>query len=155
MPLKTWKNCSQKLLIIGPNFFFSIVNRAKTSPNQIFCSIKMSPCATSIQWLWMALGNYNSSTSVTMGLFLSDSLIQEHFGFIDHNSMTPFRMWFISSCCKLHWWWCQANGFIIGHNCFITMDGLNPSVSTQSCIKRSFCSTLRFENLKSNLFWTK
>ena len=28
--------------------FFSIANRPKTSPNHIFCSIKMSPCVTSI-----------------------------------------------------------------------------------------------------------
>ena len=27
------------------NFFFIIVNKPKTSPNQIFCSIKMSSCA--------------------------------------------------------------------------------------------------------------
>ena len=54
MPLKTWKNCPQKLLIIGPqSFFFSIANRPKISPNLIFCSIKMFPCATSIQWLWV------------------------------------------------------------------------------------------------------
>ena len=46
--MKTWKNHPQKLLIIGPHFFFSIANRPKTSPNLIFCSIKMSPCATSI-----------------------------------------------------------------------------------------------------------
>ena len=30
------KNHSRKLLIIGPNFFFSIANRPKTSPNHIF-----------------------------------------------------------------------------------------------------------------------
>ena len=29
-------------------FFFSIANRPKISPNLIFCSIKMVPCATSI-----------------------------------------------------------------------------------------------------------
>ena len=29
-----------------PHFFFSIANRPKTSPNLIFCSIKISPCAT-------------------------------------------------------------------------------------------------------------
>ena len=55
MHLKTWKNCPQKLLIIGPNFFFSIANQPKTSPNHIFCFIKMSPCATSIQWLCSCL----------------------------------------------------------------------------------------------------
>ena len=27
-------------------FFFSIADHLKTSPNLIFCSIKMSPCAT-------------------------------------------------------------------------------------------------------------
>ena len=49
LPLKTWKNCSQKLLIIGPSaFFFSLANRPKTCPKHIFCSIKMSPCTTSI-----------------------------------------------------------------------------------------------------------
>ena len=42
------KKRSQKLFIIGPNFFFSIANPPKTSPNNIFCSIKMSPCVTSI-----------------------------------------------------------------------------------------------------------
>ena len=41
LPLKTWKNCPQNLLIIGPNCFFSPANRPKTSPNLIFCSIKM------------------------------------------------------------------------------------------------------------------
>ena len=35
------------------------------------------------------------------------------------------------------------------------MDGLDPSLNTQSYIKRSFCSTLRFENMKFNLFWAK
>ena len=40
---KTWKIRPQKLLS-----FFSIANRPKTSPDHIFCSIKMSPCATSI-----------------------------------------------------------------------------------------------------------
>ena len=45
LPLKTWKNCPQKLLVIGPqSFFFSIANLPKISPNLIFCSIKMSPC---------------------------------------------------------------------------------------------------------------
>ena len=34
------KNRPEKLLIIVPNFFFSITNRPKTSPNLIFCSIK-------------------------------------------------------------------------------------------------------------------
>ena len=45
LALKTWENCPQK---IGPHFFFSIANRHKTSPNHIFCSLKMSPCANSI-----------------------------------------------------------------------------------------------------------
>ena len=45
LPLKTWKNCSQKLLIICPKLFFSIATRPKISPNLIFCSIKMVPCA--------------------------------------------------------------------------------------------------------------
>ena len=36
-----------------PNFYFSIANQPKISPNLIFCSIKMAPCRTSILWLWM------------------------------------------------------------------------------------------------------
>ena len=31
-----------------PNFFFSIANRPKTSPNLVFCSKKNSPCATTL-----------------------------------------------------------------------------------------------------------
>ena len=46
--LKTWKNHPQKMLIIDPNFFLSIANQPKISPNHIFCSIKMSPCANSM-----------------------------------------------------------------------------------------------------------
>ena len=42
------KNKPQKLLIIGPIFFFSIANRPKISPNLIFFSIKKATCATSI-----------------------------------------------------------------------------------------------------------
>ena len=44
LPLKTRKKCSQKLLIIGPNFFFSIINRPKTSRNLRYFSYK-SPTA--------------------------------------------------------------------------------------------------------------
>ena len=43
LSLKTWKKSPQKLLIFGPNLFFSFANWPKTSPNLIFCSIKMSP----------------------------------------------------------------------------------------------------------------
>ena len=42
------KNTLSKVAHNQPNFFFSIANRPKTGPNHIFCSIKMSPCATSI-----------------------------------------------------------------------------------------------------------
>ena len=45
----TCKNCPRKLLIIGPNFFFSVL---PISPKQAqityFCSKKMSPCETAI-----------------------------------------------------------------------------------------------------------
>ena len=33
---------SKELLIIGPNFFVSIANRPKTSPNLNFCFIKIA-----------------------------------------------------------------------------------------------------------------
>jgi len=46
LPLKTWKNRSQKLLIIRPYFFFSIANWPKISPNHIFGYIKRVPCVT-------------------------------------------------------------------------------------------------------------
>ena len=99
MPLKTWKNCSQKLLIIGPkpffsltslktwkkrpqkllligpNFFFSIANRPKISPNLIFCSIKMAPIP-SIRWLWSnTLVCWRTTSLVVLGsiLYLVDT----------------------------------------------------------------------------------
>ena len=37
LPMKTWKNQPQKLLIIGPKFLF----QSTISPNLIFCSIKI------------------------------------------------------------------------------------------------------------------
>ena len=40
--MKTWKKRSQKLLIIGPDFFFSNANGPKSSPNLNSCSIKIS-----------------------------------------------------------------------------------------------------------------
>ena len=46
---ETWKKQSSK---VGQNrpesVFYIIANRPKTSPNHIFCSIEMSPCATFI-----------------------------------------------------------------------------------------------------------
>ena len=38
--MKTWKNCHQKFLLIGP-FFFTAANQPKTSPNLNFYSIKI------------------------------------------------------------------------------------------------------------------
>ena len=41
------KNGPQKLLIIGPQFFFQYTaNRPKTGPNLKFCSIKIAHCGT-------------------------------------------------------------------------------------------------------------
>ena len=48
LPMKTWKNCPQKLLIIESNFILQYCQWPKISPNLIFCSIKMAPWATSI-----------------------------------------------------------------------------------------------------------
>ena len=44
--LENIKKRPQKLLIIGPNFFFRIANRTKTSTNLNFCSIKIALRAT-------------------------------------------------------------------------------------------------------------
>ena len=59
------KNCSLKFLIIGQKcFFFRIANRSKISPNLIFCSIKMAPCATSVQYIMTLVETTLESTSV-------------------------------------------------------------------------------------------
>ena len=42
LPMKTLKKPPSKVAHDWPIFFFSIANRPKTSPNLIFCSIKMS-----------------------------------------------------------------------------------------------------------------
>jgi hypothetical protein len=53
LALKTWKNCPQMLLIIGPHFFLSVLPTGP-KPAQITFSVplKMSHCKTSILWLW-------------------------------------------------------------------------------------------------------
>ena len=52
------KKTPSKVAHYRPKIFFSsIANRPKTSPNFIFCSIKMSPCATSIYLMTLATGN--------------------------------------------------------------------------------------------------
>ena len=48
LPSTTWNNRPQKLLIIGPNLFFSFAYLPIICPILIFCFIKMDPCATSI-----------------------------------------------------------------------------------------------------------
>ena len=44
--LETWKKRPQKLLMIGPNIFFSIANWLKISQNLNFCFIKIAHGAT-------------------------------------------------------------------------------------------------------------
>ena len=49
--MKSWDQTSVLLSVIAifhSNYFFSIAKPPKISPNLIFCSIKMAPCATSI-----------------------------------------------------------------------------------------------------------
>ena len=67
MSLKIWKNT----LKIAHNWahFFSIANRPKTSPNLIFHSIKMSPCATfwiqaCLQWHYQNFKDLPLQTSL-------------------------------------------------------------------------------------------
>ena len=45
---KNMKKTASKVAHNQPNFFFSIANRPKISPNLIFLLKKMAPCATSI-----------------------------------------------------------------------------------------------------------
>ena len=40
------KKRPQKLLVIGPIFFFSTANVPRTSPNLKFCSMKLAHCTT-------------------------------------------------------------------------------------------------------------
>ena len=69
-----WINQPQKLLIIGPIFFFfSNANQPKSSPNLISCSMKMSHHGTSLQWLWV-WAMYAQSGSHQAYLFLNLSL---------------------------------------------------------------------------------
>ena len=49
MPLKTKKKS-----------LFSVGNWPKTSPNLFFCSKKMPPWATSIQWLWVGFSDFKN-----------------------------------------------------------------------------------------------
>ena len=67
--MKTWKNCQQKLLIIGP-IFFSIANRPKTSPSLIFLFHKnVSLRNFYTKWLWS--GTFHSPLRE---IFLSSSI---------------------------------------------------------------------------------
>ena len=58
LPLKTWKDHPQYLVMSSPDtFFFSTANRPKSSPNLNFCSIKISHRRTSLYWLCSQLSS--------------------------------------------------------------------------------------------------
>ena len=55
LPIKTKKNTLNSSILYGPIFSVDIANWLKISPNIIFCSIKMAPCAT---WFWQPLQSF-------------------------------------------------------------------------------------------------
>ena len=67
-PLKTWKNCHQKLLIIGQNFFFHYSQPAQNQPKSHIFSIKWLParheyeCISHIVALSLLSKSYSKKT---------------------------------------------------------------------------------------------
>ena len=62
LPMKTWKNQTQKLLMIGPNFFFQQWQLAQNQPKSQFLFHKnCSSCNLSIMTLALCLGMWSLS----------------------------------------------------------------------------------------------